>query len=283
MARPQRFCIFCDGPGLSKTHIWPDWLNRLLRPPSLRLEELDNPRIISNRKSKFKQGSIFSQKPYLCCIKCNTGWMRKFEDEMSSFAKPIFAAPNMDVVLDDTKQRIFAAWLALVAILAEYIDHKGSVCVSKEDRIFLKTRLMPPEDNWTIAACSLSGQKWTHRYRHHSLFIGEFSSVIEYQFAVEEGRTNNTQIASFGMGQLFVQVFSCPNLRLVSSFRDFGKASGLTQIWPIERGFWPLPRRLPKFPTQTVLNDDAADILADDFNERIKILTRPPPSLGGPL
>jgi hypothetical protein len=122
MARPQRFCIFCDGPHLSKTHIWPEWLNTLLQPPGTRLEELDHARIISNRKSRIREGSIFTQKPYLCCITCNTGWMRKFEDEMCSFAKPLFAPPTGDVILDDTKQRILAVWVALITILAEFID-----------------------------------------------------------------------------------------------------------------------------------------------------------------
>ena len=39
-AKGQKFCIFCGGPGLSKTHIWPKWLNELLSPPGAHLIDL---------------------------------------------------------------------------------------------------------------------------------------------------------------------------------------------------------------------------------------------------
>ena len=42
------------------------------------------------RKFKQRQGSVFSQAPYVVCGDCNNGWMNCFEDEMVKFAKPIF-------------------------------------------------------------------------------------------------------------------------------------------------------------------------------------------------
>jgi hypothetical protein len=88
-------CVFCGRSGLlTKTHIWPDWLERLLRPPGTRLEEETRPigsrRQVMTINRKYRLGSMFSQKPYLACAPCNTGWMQKVEDEMVKFSKPLF-------------------------------------------------------------------------------------------------------------------------------------------------------------------------------------------------
>jgi hypothetical protein len=76
-------CLFCGEPGLSLTHIWPDWLNRMYpgsahvgryvatEPTSPTSEE----RIVTHKNY---QGSLFSRKPKLACIDCNTGWMKLF-------------------------------------------------------------------------------------------------------------------------------------------------------------------------------------------------------------
>jgi hypothetical protein len=276
MPRPQRFCIFCDGHGLTRTHIWPDWLERLILPGSHRLEELDNPHVPSIRGSRIKQGSLFSQKPRLCCEICNGGWMMKFEDEMTAFAKPLFTSLETVTTINETQRRILAVWVSLITILAEFIDRtQGSICIPKSDRAFLKKYLMPPE-TWTIVACSLNAKSWHAKYRHHASFIGQFSSVAEYYDAVARGRTNNTQISSFGMGHLFVQVFSCPNYRFIDDFRVAFKSRGFVQLWPIPSTFWPFSNRAAKFPTKTVLNDNEAPVIADAFNDRIKFMAQPP-------
>src|SRR4051794_16517547 len=96
-SRSRKFgrCLFCGQHGpLSKTHIWPDWLERLLPSPRQR-EEIETRtgrsplREITVRRI-LRLGSLFSQKPYLACIHCNTGWMQKVEDQMLKFSKPIF-------------------------------------------------------------------------------------------------------------------------------------------------------------------------------------------------
>lgn len=275
MPRFLDHCIFCPNTDLSRTHIWPAWLDRLLGPSDKRLEELDNPHVLSIRASKLKLGSIFRQKPYLACVACNTGWMQKFEDEMVAFAPPIFTSPETEVSLDKIQHRIFAVWISLITVLAEFIDHRSSVCISEEERHFLKTRLIPPE-GWTIVACSQDLLTWSAKYRHHSSFIGQFSSLSEYYDAVAHGRPNNCQISSFGMGKLFIQVFSCPNMRYVADFRSYASTSGLVQLWPLSGRLNPFSRGLTKFPTQTILKDNEVSVVADAYNERLKRLTQPP-------
>jgi hypothetical protein len=200
--------------------------------------------------------------------------MKAFEDEMNKFAKPLFTSYGA-VKLNHTQLRIFAIWTSLVTILSEYIDKSTlSITISKDEREYLKKYRKPPE-HWSIFAVSSSGTKWKARYRHNTSFIGDFENLIEYHAAIREKRRPNTQISSFGMGKLFVQVFTCHNLRLVHGFRLSTKTAGLIQIWPLP-GFWPFTKGSAKFPTKLVLKDDEADEIADAYNERIKILTVTP-------
>jgi hypothetical protein len=274
-------CVFCGCKELSRTHIWPSWLNELLSPPAVREVKTEVPIPTSPSSTRVETdvmagpGSIFSMKPYLCCIACNTGWMQKFEDEMLKFSPPIFASTD-EVVLTGRQVRVISVWVTLIAILGEYIDTtRDSVTVSQEDREFVKKRLLPP-DSWTITGCSLNAGAWRHKYRHHTLFIGEFGSILEYHTAVMSGVRKNTQISSFGMGNLFIQVFHCPDFRQVQNFQSAAKAAGLVRMWPPPFRMWPWKQRSLKFPTKLVINDDQADTLADAFNERVKVMTQPP-------
>ena len=274
--KPQRYCLFCGGPKLSKTHIWPSWLNELLAPGDSRLIELENERWEAKTVKDLKQGSLFSQKPKLCCIDCNNGWMNEFENKMVKFAKPLFLDRHLEMDLTKADHLTIASWSALITVLAEYIDRSDDICISKDDVQHIYDNKSPPDDTWTIAAASTQASVWKAKYKHFSLFIGDFSTLEEYLAANASGRKSNTKIATFGMGDLLIQTFVCPNLNLVSDYRAFIARSGINQIWPIPPvRLWPFSKGTAKFPTQSIFNDEEAEAFACAFNQRIKILTGP--------
>ena len=279
-ARSVKRCLFCPNTDLSKTHIWPNWLNKLLSPGSSRLNEYEDPiHVIGNetkiqRRANSKQGSIFTQKPYLTCAACNGGWMNTFEDGMIRFSKPIFTS-SVSVSLSNEHVRVISGWITLITVLAEYTDTSGnSITISPRDREYLKKHLKPP-DHWTIIAASSNSPKWNARYRHHPIFVGQFASLVEYHAAVLGGSKMNSQISSFGMGRLFVQVFTCPNTALVDGFRISAKKSGFVQLWPPKRLVLPF-RKTVKFPTDIILNNSEADEVADAFKKEINARTMTP-------
>jgi hypothetical protein len=219
-------------------------------------------------------GSIFSQKPYLCCKDCNSGWMQRFEDEMKKFATPLFATKD-HVNIDDRQRRVMAVWICLITILAEHMNKNSDIAISEGDKIFIRKRLIPP-DTWTIFVCSLNATGWRFRYKHHTTFLGEFRSRSEYDAAIMAGVAHNTQISSFGMGNIFVQTFCCPDLRQVQNFQAMTGRNGLVRLWPPPSRIWPFKRRATKFPTKLVIDEDQAEHLSNAFSERLKIMTRPP-------
>jgi hypothetical protein len=182
----------------------------------------------------------------------------------------------VDIAIGRQQLQIISGWASLITILAEHIDtSQGSITVPENERLHLKNYLTP-SDNWSIFAASLDSKIWNARYRHHSLMLADFANISEYYAAFGQNRPSNTQISSFGIGKIFVQVFSCPNQRFTTHFRIWAEASGLAQLWPIPSGVWPSA----KFPTTLVLKDEAAEELSNAYNDRIKIMTQPP-LLGG--
>lgn len=199
--------------------------------------------------------------------------MKRIEDEMLLFSKPLFLSHDR-IDLNPRQLRVLAIWISLITVLAEYIG-RGRSTISLADRTFLKTKLIPPL-HWSIIAASLESDVWRAKYRHSTSFIGDFSSREEYFSAVEGGRENNTQLSTFGMGKLFMQVFSCPNERIVSDFEAAARATGFIQIWPISSGIWTFNQRPAKFPSKLILKDEQANEVADAFFERMRIRTSPP-------
>jgi hypothetical protein len=268
-----RKCIFCNEPGVTETHIFPDWLNRFLsgftdRTLSFRHEgdPLEEEPIASDIKQK--QGSLFSQKPHLACDVCNNGWMNEFEDEVLKFIKPILRGEEVALTNDQTKS--LAGWLTLIGILSHYMDgsFRDNLPVSASERSFLKKYRIPP-DHWSIVAASSTSKKWYQRYR--CLATAVVLNEQPYPATIP-GLKNNTHITSFGMGKLFIQIFACPLTRYAVDFEVSARANGFVQIWPIPSR-WLFAKRLPKFPTKLVLDDEGADNAADSFQNRFRYLT----------
>ena len=272
---PQK-CLFCDTRKRTKTHIWPEWLQKLLLPGNYRSVVIDTAQYISppnltfEREQASEQGSIFRLRPRLACERCNTGWMKFFEDEMVKFAKPLFTSYD-SISLNKPQFMVMAGWISLVTILAEYVASKR-VTIPQADRYFI-TKVRRPPNNWVIVVSSLQGHEWKAKYRHHILHATHVDSLSEHYAGFGKDRPNNTQISSFGMGNLFMQVLSCPRQDVVTAFELSAKASGLTQLWPIPLRVLPFMGSAVRFPTKRILNDENAEELSNQFYERLRVMT----------
>jgi hypothetical protein len=202
--------------------------------------------------------------------------MKRFEDEMTAFARPNFFTSERPINLDARQLCIFAVWVSPITVLAEYIDRSKIASLSPKEIAFssnLNLRRPQLGSLSHVLLILIYGLQNTDTIRRLpgsslvSLSITPLSCKV---------RPNNTQISSFGMDKLFVQTFSCPNQNIVADFWVEAKTQGMAPIWPIPTGFWPFSKRSAKFPTQLVLDNKSADITADAFNERMKIMTQPP-------
>lgn len=277
-------CIFCGKPGLTHTHIWPDWLNRKFPGASRQTidVEVDHEAPGKTKRqttTKIKQGNLFTQAPFLACEPCNSGWMKKFED-VELFIHPILDGVG-ETHLSSQQNVMLCGWVMLITILAEY-TLKCENAISIRERLYLRNHKRPPE-NWAIFAARSAGPHWSKFWVHQVWQFSSVSDAYTRRISFETPVQPNSQLTTMGMGQLFIHLFSSPHWGTVSEFEAAAKARGLVQLWPPPRRFWPLPQRRTKLPAELTLSDDEADIVAYAFAERINIMfgaSRPLPYVG---
>jgi hypothetical protein len=233
--------------------------------------------IILDSGRTVKQGGIFTQKPHLLCEGCNHS-LGKIEDDLVKFAKPLFT--TLDNTRIDAQQiRLLCAWIAVIAILSEHLSlGERTITIPPDNLIYIKYKIAPPP-YWRIFCCSIVGEKWKYRYaRHATSIFGGGSTRMESP--IESG-SPNTQISSMGMGNLFMQVFTCPSHKISIDYEIAMNAAGLTQLWPTPYRFGLFPKRTAKFPTKLILDDDQAEIIAHRFHNRLRALFKASHEGGG--
>ena len=215
-----RKCIFCGNPGVSRTHIWPDWLSKMFpadardefreyRAPSSPTTE------VKDLRSLKKQGNIFSQKPKLACVQCNNGWMNWFEDEISHLIRPALTGAAA-VSLSRSQTQILAGWVCLITILIEFIQGHDRGILEK-DRLYLRKHRCPTS-NWSIFVAGITGPIWSRAYLHYPFRFYKADNAIELFTEARFIGSCNTQITSLGMGKLFFHIFSSPSLSWLQEF-----------------------------------------------------------------
>jgi hypothetical protein len=244
-------------PGTGKTHL--RFIHSELAP-------------VSNseaRTRKTSSGNIFSIKPRITCVACNTGWINQFETDVRKFIEPILLG-KFHGSISRKQADILSAWICLIIINLEYA-FADAVCISASERAYLKRHRKPPE-NWAIFLAGSNGPIWSRAASHweHRAFL--HTDPIDLVIGQPFGRPNS-QVTSMGMGKLFVHAFSSPVGKFVGDFEIAARARGMTQIWPPRGVIWPLTQRHTKLPPKLTLTDDEAFIVADSFANRLDALT----------
>ena len=118
-----KLCVFCNRTGVTKEHIWSDWMKSILLPVS---EHHQTGILInSNLQTKIatvqpvlgptRQGAMTQRKIRNVCCVCNGGWMSQLVDRAKPFAAPLIQDHNCE--LSSTAQHDLAGWIAMAAIM----------------------------------------------------------------------------------------------------------------------------------------------------------------------
>ena len=270
-----RKCLFCGEPGLSATHVWPNWLNRLFPAPTrtqgLRFTDHLSPTTKKYRQTyAVKQGNLFSQKPKLACVDCNTTWMERFEQDVLVFLKAALIA-NAPPVINRKQMTTLAGWLGLITILAEYVSG-GEVTISALDRAHLKRNRLPPS-NWRIYIGAHGSQDWMRGYAHYpwsnqgTLPVHEQMATSAFMFPCD------CQVSMFGIGRLVVRVWSASVEDHRPDFERDCRAFGMQRLWPLPTRFGMFPLKSLSLPPGRELSEEQINSLADGFNLRLEYRT----------
>ncbi len=272
LPKTRKTCIFCGSTNLSRTHIWPEWINQLF-PGNHRQHEatmMSSPDLANAEVRvavKLKQGKMTSQKPRLACISCNTGWMKRFEDAMAPILKPVIAGTGV-AILNQRQARIFAGWVSLIFTLAEYTSGVGAT-LPEHERKYLK-KYQAPSTNWSIYVAGLNAPSWVARHDHNGLHSRRLRTSLDIiRVRNSEIQGANAHISSMGIGRLFFHAYYTPINEHLRDFDVACKAAGLVRIWPPRRRLWPLPERKLHLPPDVVFDDERATEVSKAFYHRL--------------
>lgn len=203
MSKPQGKCIFCDGIGLSKEHIWSTWLRQYLprRYHEHYRGSLDfhsGSATQPNENSwRQKQGDVATLQVRCVCRTCNNGWMSQIDENAKAHLTPLIC--GQAIVLDDTAQRLIATWVALKFMIVEQV-YDRAVTLETERSQFRDERT--PPGNWRI---------WIAQYASEAAR----NSLVRVPVAVplRHGPCPefNTQFLTFVVGRLLILAIAAPD------------------------------------------------------------------------
>jgi hypothetical protein len=159
-------------------------------------------------------------------------------------------------------QLTLAAWIAMFAMAAEFLDKTGTrIAISAQDRLFLKTNKMPPP-SMKIWIGYYERRDWVGVWTHTKVPIGSENHVPERSsLGVDFPNTQSTTIV---IGRVFIHVLSSDVASIVRKAEMTGaRRKLLYRIHPIKKS--PLSW-LPVLK----LSDQDADAIAGALSERSK-------------
>ncbi len=231
MSKPAGKCVFCGGVGLTKGHVWPDWLNDILpRTASHHEHEIGKFYTFDSQvkgpeySKRTRQGHARSRKPRNTCARCNSGWMSNIESLAKHVAVPLIE--NETILVSPFGQTLLASLLCLIAMRLEFLSG-GIRSISPEERDWLRY-YREPSQHWRIWIAQFGGEKpdehWARSYGAQLEPAPTDKIGPEYC---------NVQVSTLFIGQLCAHIFYSVDIDLASKVQYEGIE--LATIWPQPR------------------------------------------------
>jgi hypothetical protein len=225
MSKAPGTCVFCGGTGgLTKGHVWPDFLTRVLPTDATHHEQevgkfytfeskVPGPDYSKQRR----QGHAGTRKPRNTCLACNTGWMSTIENAAMPYMERL--VQGTPFLLNTLGQRQVAALLVLMTMRLEFL---GTIrVIQQSERDWLHEHHWPT-DNWKIWIGRYGGTRGDENWSR--TWGGQFGPKPADKVGAEYC---NVHVTTMVIGQL------CAHLGY-SSVTDFPGYSGISlyQLWP---------------------------------------------------
>jgi hypothetical protein len=218
-------CVFCGGRDLTKGHVWPEWMDRVLPRTATHHEQeigkfntfetaVPGPEHVIRKK----QGHARSRKPRNTCKRCNGGWMSVIEDYARGCATQlILGFPRLLGIGD---QQSLASLLTLISMRQEFLGEMRAI--SDDERDWLRY-YREPSIHWKIWISGFRGddadEHWSRTY----------AAQLEPKPTDKVGPEHcNVRVTTLVMGKLCAHLFYSP----VIDFQGY-EGVHLGQIWPL--------------------------------------------------
>jgi hypothetical protein len=261
--KPPGQCIFCESTGVTKEHIWSDWLGELI--PRRESHDQGTAAFDFDRRTKEfrlqqpmsfekKRGCLSQRKVRKVCLNCNNGWMSRAVDTAKPVVEKLTRGIRCTCSMYDFANLI--PWLAITTITQEFISTPDAIYIPIKDRKTVMDTKFPPLD-WTIWIGYYGGQAWNvmgHTHYTAKLKDHEWAKVTDCYI----------QMGTFSVRNLFVHAVTATLPGVVAEYRQFVRDANwnLFQIWPPKSGRMSWPR----FP---ILDGELKEIVTGFGRERL--------------
>ncbi len=246
MSKPQGRCIFCGDVGVTKEHLFSDWLRELFPRAEADTHTIGRRDYVHQSEFELdvRQGHAGTRHVRKVCRACNGGWISGIDNAAKKAIVPLIR--REPILVDQGIQRVIATWFAKISMVGDMLNPEKSV-VTEGDRRRFKEHRLPPEA-WEVWIANYSGVAWSQ------LGIQQHAGQLTLP-AVRNGvqLSGYTMATSLGLGTVFGLVLGTEIDQLGFTL---GRASSyMTRIWPTGRDFsWPLEHQLSDTEATAIAN-----------------------------
>jgi hypothetical protein len=249
---PPKRCIFCDQPGLTKEHLWPNWLKSFLPRQATDHYHVtgssavaDSKIFASDAQLKRQTGDIRSRRVKVVCRACNHSWMGKLQEAAKPKLVPLHGAWSRLSVYDC---EAVSAWAVMFTIIVERLDVSTAAATAAERRAFSLDRRPPA--NWMIwvGHCK-DWPPWDFYHRGW----GVFSEGNAVPASTDE--RCNSQTTTFKVGELLLHTYSTMAPAIDVDPVVFALKHGLCPIWPLTDMPYVAPNQLSPMDVNGIAHD----------------------------
>ncbi|WP_434157570.1 hypothetical protein [Clavibacter michiganensis] len=237
-----RGCYFCGSTPLTKEHILPNWINKIVGHDPGATNELTQK--VRRAEGGLENQSRFLATPFLrqtvkaVCANCNNGWMSTLEQRVQQTLMHL--SMNGETALDAGTAFQFARWAIKTSMMRGIWENRDMDVFPKENRTQLAGGNEIPE-GWSVF---IGATETAH------LMTANWS----YKWFLTETGEDETLAALQGTVRLFqLLVITCyvaPEEDAKDVRDSMGESPELQQVWPL--------RDVPIFPSKHIISEPEA-------------------------
>jgi len=257
MPKPQRYCIFCGGAGLSKEHLYAKWLRDYIPrvQPRHGIESTVYGAEGTTHETQWRDGDIHSRKVRRVCKACNNGWMSSLQTDVRPFLVPMLEGDATS--LNRRAQKIIAAWASMAVMVGEHVID-DMAAVPQSDRDYLRQwQAAPP--SWRIWIANYKPSNTLSHWTHNAMALADERDEVE--FYADAAPNTQTTAACFGK-HLFVYAMSSSHPFIAGIIRRWGfdptVRASIRQIFPAAA-------QVVRWPPGRVLTGREANRIGNEF------------------
>lgn len=259
MAKPPGKCIFCGAGGLTKEHMYANWLRNFIPREMIEHRTFTSSESLTQRTISIERrtGDPHSRRIRCVCRTCNNGWMGQLQEDTKPFLAPMLCGESTS--LHRRAQKLIATWVTMTVMVAEFTN-RDQIAISNEERLrFFNT--VQPLPHWRI---------WIgrHQRRTYSLWTHNCMPFTEEKaesiVAGVEGEPN-AQTSTILLGEHVI-------IHVMSSI----VARRIIRLWPLPPSvaplmsqIWPVRNSHVAWPPVDALDDIGIRLLADQLYDGV--------------